>query len=283
MEPFQMQRKAGQPGLFYITSWMQQFHGLTAGFTSRQGGVSQAPFSSMNCGLHVQDVSEDVIANRQRLADALHAPFESLVFAEQVHSNEGIVITVADKGKGTESRESAIQGKDSFITNEKGIVICALFADCVPLYFYDPINQAIGLAHAGWKGTVSNIAMATISLMTNTFGSKPKDIHAIIGPSIGVCCYEVDHAVASRVLELLDEIQAPASVQETVLLTKLNGKFMLNLQELNRNLLEQAGILSPHIEVTQLCTSCSTDLFFSHRKEGGKTGRMAAWIALSDE
>lgn len=125
-----------------------------------------------------------------------------------------------------------------------------------------------------------NISMATISLMTHTFGSQPQDIRAAIGPSIGVCCYEVDDTVATRVYAVFNDMNTALDDQLAVINRKENGKYMLNLQELNRKLLVQAGILSSHIEVTQLCTSCRSNEFFSHRKEGGSTGRMVAWIGL---
>ncbi|MFD0692736.1 peptidoglycan editing factor PgeF [Paenibacillus sp. GCM10027628] len=280
MEPFVEQKKDDQPVLFTIDSWMKQYPELTAGFTSRHGGVSESPYTSMNCGLHVNDVPEHVVENRLLLAKAIGLPFESFTYAEQVHGKEVIVVSNQEKGMGRLTREGAIQAKDGFITNEKGIVLCAQFADCVPLYFYDPVNRAVGLAHAGWKGTVLKISMATISLMTHTFGSRPEHIRAAIGPSIGVCCYEVDDMVASRVYEALSDIGSSPDQAYPIIQSKENGKYMLNLQELNRILIEQAGILSSHIEVTQLCTSCSTDTFFSHRKEGGVTGRMVAWIGL---
>nr|WP_240343823.1 peptidoglycan editing factor PgeF [Paenibacillus sp. SYP-B3998] len=271
----------GQPVLFMIASWMRQFSDLTAGFTSRHGGVSESPYASLNGGLHVKDRDNHVIRNRQLLAQALGQPFEAFTYAEQVHSNEVIVIGKQEKGLGRNSREEAIQAKDAFITNEQGTVLCAQFADCVPLFFYDPVNRAVGLAHAGWKGTVLNISMATISAMTHTFGSLPEHIHAVIGPSIGACCYEVDETVAGRVREVLSDVKASTLSNKQILRGLKSGKFMLNLQELNRILIEQAGILSSHIEVTQLCTSCRTDEFFSHRKEGGVTGRMIAWIGLT--
>ncbi|TXK72408.1 peptidoglycan editing factor PgeF [Paenibacillus sp. N3.4] len=281
MEPFVKQEKEGKPILYTIANWMETYNGLTVGFTSRHGGVSKAPYSTLNCGLHVQDLSEDVVNNRELIAETIGHSFDSFTYAEQVHGKEVIVVSELEKGMGRTSRESAIQAKDAFITNEKGIVLCALFADCVPLFFYDPVKQVVGLAHAGWKGTVLNISMATISSMTHTFGSRPEDIRAAIGPSIGVCCYEVDEVVGERVKELLSVIEIPSEDGLNVLIAKENGKYMLNLQELNRKLLRQAGILSSHIEVTELCTSCSSHTFFSHRKEGGSTGRMMAWIGLS--
>jgi YfiH family protein len=284
MEPFVIQSslhsKEDQPVLLPIAPWMSLFPEITAGFSSRLGGVSQAPFSTLNLGLHVNDTQEDVVRNRERVADAVGQPFTSFTYAEQVHGKDIAIVSLNEQGMGRDSRETALQAKDGFITKENGIVLCAQFADCVPLYFYDPVQRVVALAHAGWKGTVLNISMATISLMTHTFGSQPSDIRAAIGPSIGVCCYEVDQTVASRVRLVFEETQILPKDQEAIITDKGNGKYMLNLQLLNQKLIEQAGILSSHIEVTQLCTSCRTDLFFSHRKEGGSTGRMIAWIGL---
>jgi YfiH family protein len=156
-----------------------------------------------------------------------------------------------------------------------------MYADCVPLYFFDPVRHAVGLAHAGWKGTVGGIARMAVRRMTESFGSKPEELLAAIGPSIGVCCYEVDEAVAAKVRPVLEEIGPEPEQQERVLQSgRSAGKYMLDLQTFNRLLLLEAGILSAHIELSHLCTSCNTDRFFSHRAEGGRTGRMVAWIAL---
>jgi YfiH family protein len=282
MEPFQKVKSEqdGQPVLFYIEGWMNDFPNLTAGFTSRHGGVSKKPFESFNCGLHVNDLSEHVVTNRQRLAEALEMPFDAFTYAEQVHGNEIAVIKREDQGKGRASRAEAIQSRDGFVTNEKELVLCALFADCVPLFFYDPVLEAAGLAHAGWKGTVLDVAGATIKAMNEQFGSKPEHIRAAIGPSIGICCYEVDEKVAVPVKRVLTDMNASPETLKKVLQPKENQKYMLNLQELNRKFIEKAGILSSSIEVTELCTSCRTDVFFSHRQENGATGRMAAWITI---
>jgi YfiH family protein len=282
MEPFQKvtSEQDEQPVLFYIQSWMNAFPDLTAGFTSRLGGVSEKPFASFNCGLHVNDLNEHVVTNRQRLAETLEIPFDAFTYAEQVHGNEIAVITKAEKGKGRASRVDAIQSRDGFVTNEKELVLCALFADCVPIFFYDSVLEVAGLAHAGWKGTLLNVAGATIQAMNEQFGSKPEHIRAAIGPSIGLCCYEVDQKVAEPVKRVIHDMNAAPGLLQKVLQPKMNQKYMLNLQELNRNFIEKAGILSSHIEVTELCTSCRTDVFFSHRQENGATGRMTAWIAM---
>jgi YfiH family protein len=281
LEPFVRETNEEQLKFFYIESWQKSFPKLKAGFTSRSGGISAVPFDSLNLGLHVADVGEDVVINRNRLAKAVGIPLDSWVYAEQVHGNEVEVLVGSDRGKGIHSRDSAIQAKDGFITQEKGLCIAALFADCVPLYFYDPVHQAIGLAHAGWKGSVQEIAAATLAKMQQHYDSKPHEVLAVIGPSIGICCFEVDEVVMNKVWELFGRNCLEKEDSKTLYNEKENGKYLLNLQEMNRQIMIKAGILPSHIEVTDYCTSCRTDLFFSHRKENGKTGRMVAWIGLT--
>jgi hypothetical protein len=208
-------------------------------------------------------------------------PFAANTYAEQVHGTNIVVVGAGERGAGCDSRESAIQAADGLLTAEVGVALNLMYADCVPLYFYDPVRRVVGLAHAGWKGTVGNIAREAVRRMAETFGSKPEELLAAIGPSIGVCCYEVDEAVAAKVRPVLEKIGAtPAERVQVLQNGRTTGKYMLDLQTFNRLLLMEAGILSAHIELSHLCTSCNTDRFFSHRAEGGRTGRMAAWIAL---
>ncbi|MBE1443205.1 peptidoglycan editing factor PgeF [Paenibacillus sp. OAS669] len=285
MEPFVLQKVENGCELFFIKQWMDQAIGLTAGFTSRHGGVSKKEFSSLNCGLHVMDQPEDVIVNRERLAEALNIELQDSTYAEQVHGNEVQVVTSEHAGAGTLSREEAIQSKDAFITNEPGIFLHALFADCVPLFFFDPVHRAVGLAHAGWKGTVLQIARKTVEAMERQYGTKAERVLAAIGPSIQACCYEVDDKVISQIQHTMDElniVNQQGDQAAPIYEIKENGKYNLSLQQMNRQIMIKAGILPSHIEISSLCTSCRTDLFFSHRKEGGKTGRMAAWIGLHE-
>jgi polyphenol oxidase len=272
MEPFIRHKRAAEPELYMINAWCKQFPGLTAGFTGRDGGVSEAPFNSLNLGLHVGDNPEAVIENRKRLADAVGIPFQAWTYGEQVHGCDVQQVEQADAGRGTCSREDAFQAKDAFITAEQGICLAGLFADCVPLLFVDPEHSAVGLAHAGWKGTVLRVAEHTVRAMAGRFGSRPEAIHAAIGPSIGSCCYEVDEHVISRVK------QEAGVAGDPYYAASGEGRYMLNLQEINRQIMIEAGIMPHHIEITMLCTGCTTEHFFSHRKENGTTGRMAAWI-----
>lgn len=280
MEPFVLKEATNDCRPLLLESWMAKHPKLTAGFSTRPGGVSEGPYASLNCGLHVEDDPSRVVENRRRLSAALGAPFDASVYAEQVHGKEIQVVGALQRGAGREAREDALQGKDGFVTKEPGVVLHALFADCVPLFFYDPVKQAVGLAHAGWKGTALGIAAATVETMSAAFGSRPRDLKAAIGPSIGRCCYEVDDRVMDRMEKSLRDIWV-ADAQEPLYERMDGGKAMLNLQQINRQIMIKAGILPSGIEISGLCTSCRTDLFYSHRKEGGRTGRMSAWIGLA--
>lgn len=285
MEPFILHHAENGCDYLALDRWMDQYPFLTAGFTTRRGGISKEPYHSLNCGLHVDDQSGLVVENRRRLSEAAGIPFEGCTYAEQVHGKEIQVVTKALRGAGNDSREKAIQAKDGFVTNEPGIFLHALYADCVPLYFFDPVKKAVGLAHAGWRGTALQIAKSTVETMSAAFGSKPRDMLAVIGPSIGMCCYEVDEAVVARMAHLWEDLHnkdGKRSNPDRPYDQKADGKYMLNLQEINRQIMIKAGILPSHIELSTLCTSCQTDLLFSYRKENGKTGRMAAWIGLRD-
>jgi len=163
-------------------------------------------------------------------------------------------------------------------------------ADCVPLLFYDPVTEVIGVAHAGWRGTARGIAAATVAAMGEQFGSRPADILAGLGPSIGPCCYEVsdevkEHFLGQRDFEELPteerfrRLVAEAAVFETVSLPEKES-LRLNLWETNRNQLLLAGLAPEHIELPEVCTSCAKERFFSHRAEDGRTGRFPAIIAL---
>ncbi|MBJ6363168.1 peptidoglycan editing factor PgeF [Paenibacillus sp. GCM10012307] len=280
MEPFQWKQAAKGPSLFYLSSWMEG-EALTAGFTGRDGGFSKAPWQSLNMGLHVNDDSKTVVRNRIAVTEALGWPFESWTCAEQVHGARVHIVSASERGRGRDVREDAILDADALITNEPGTLLASLYADCVPLYFYDPVHRAVGLAHAGWKGTVAQIARHTVEAMTAQYGSHPSELLAAIGPSIEDCCYEVDGPVISKVEPLLKELrEGGASMAPNALIADANGRARINLKEINRQIMIKAGILPTCIELSQMCTGCRTDLFFSHRMEQGKTGRMASWIGM---
>lgn len=293
MESFKAVQSAKGPSLFLLSSWMdknkdknhskEQDHRLTVGFTSRNGGVSKEPWSSLNVGLHVGDHQADVIRNRELVAEAIDWPFEAWTSAEQVHGNAVYHVTEADRGKGRAARDTAIADSDALMTNVPGILLASFYADCVPLYFYDPEHEAIALAHAGWKGTVLEIAAQTVQAMAAEFGTRPEALLGAIGPSIGDCCYEVDGIVIDKLQELEQSLLQDHEIStDTMMRMVENGKAMVNLKQFNRHIMIKAGILPIHIELTGWCTGCSREYFYSHRMEGGMTGRMASWIGIRE-
>lgn len=284
MEPFVQGKENLQ--LLHLETWRQEYGEITAGFTGRQGGASKEPYDSLNCAFHVGDAPEDVLGNRVALAEALNFKPEDWTCGEQTHGADIAVVREADRGRGQKDRASAFQSTDGLLTDVPGVLLTSFYADCVPLYFYDPVHRVVGLAHAGWKGTVAQIADAMVKKMEAVYNSDPHDIVAAIGPSIGDCCYEVDDYVMEHVrrleTDLKDRVEASDSAELYRASITDKSKYMLNLKEMNRRIMIKAGILPTHIECTTWCTSCNTDLFFSYRKENGKTGRMTSWIGIKE-
>jgi YfiH family protein len=224
-------------------------------------------------GLHVGDQPEHVVANRRKLAEAVNMPFSAWTCAEQVHGNQ--VCQVFAGGAGKDNLEDVIAGTDGLFTDKAGILLASFYADCVPLYFLDPASRAIGLAHAGWKGTVSRIAAEMVDALGRQFGTRPQDLLVAMGPSIGGCCYEVDERI-------LSQVQSCTGNWEAAVAPSVNERRrMLDLRRLNRMILLETGVDQKNIRSAAWCTSCRTDLFYSHRKEAGTkgtTGRMASFL-----
>jgi len=252
---------------------MLRWPNVIAGFTTKQGGFSQPPFSSFNLGLHVGDEAVVVEQNRRKLGELLTIPLEQWVCCEQTHGSRIEKVTARDAGKGTVQFETAIADTDGLYTDEAGILLTLCFADCVPLYFFAPTHGTIGLAHAGWKGTVKNIAGNMVQRFRDE-GIMPEEIIVAIGPAIGACCYVVDDRVIDAAKRMLDKENLPFDEVRA-------GQYALDLKELNRLLLIKEGI--QHIQVSNDCTSCQTDVFFSHRRDNGRTGRMMAFIGRKEE
>ena len=259
-----------------------QFKNLSAtgivkhGFSTRKGGVSTGIFSSMNLNFKRGDDSDAVMENYRRMAAALNMRVEDMVLSDQTHTTNVRVITEEDRGKGI-LRPQDYSDVDGMITNVPGIVLVTSYADCVPLYFVDPVRKAIGLSHSGWKGTVGHIGQKTVWKMHEVYGSEPKDIVAAIGPSICQSCYEVSDDVA-------EAFRANFTADEAadILLDKGNGKYQLDLWKANWYVLTDAGILPEHLSVTDLCTACHPDLLWSHRKTNGQRGGLSAFLSLID-
>lgn len=259
-----------------------QFKNLSAtgivkhGFSTRKGGVSTGIFSSMNLNFKRGDDPDAVLENYRRMAAALNMRVEDMVLSDQTHTTNVRVITEEDRGKGI-LKPQDYSDVDGMITNVPEIVLVTSYADCVPLYFVDPVRKAIGLSHSGWKGTVGHIGQKTVWKMHEVYGSEPKDIVAAIGPSICQSCYEVSDDVA-------EAFRANFTADEAadILLDKGNGKYQLDLWKANWYVLTDAGILPEHLSVTDLCTACHPDLLWSHRKTNGQRGGLSAFLSLID-
>jgi YfiH family protein len=237
---------------------------INAVFT-RQGGISPHPWASLNLGGTVGDDLERVSRNRQLALAAQDRVPVSVYDVWQVH---GINVAIADAPR---SQDVPHQQADSILTDKPGITLMMRFADCVPVLLHDPIHKVIGIAHAGWLGTVRGIARVAVEAMRVHFGSKPGDILAAIGPSIGPDHYEVGQDVVMQVRQAFG--QSAHSLLEVHA-----GAFHFNLWMANRLTLEQAGVRQ--IELANLCTACHTEDWYSHRAEHGRTGRFGAIISL---
>ncbi|MEK4789856.1 peptidoglycan editing factor PgeF [Bacillus sp. FSL K6-2971] len=248
---------------------------VLAGFTTKNGGFSLSPYQSLNTGLHVGDDASSVQLNRQVIADAIAVPLSDWVFADQTHEDRIKKVTKEQRGRGSLHYHEALPGTDGLYTSEPNIMLALCFADCVPLYFLAPQHVLIGTAHAGWKGTVKQIGAKMIDLWVNQEGAKTDQIQVVIGPSIGSCCYIVDDVVLNQVKQL-------PFLTEDVYSEISQGQYKLDLKTLNKNVLLHAGMKEENIHVSSMCTSCNDQLFFSHRRDQGKTGRMMSFVGFKE-
>ena len=278
-------KRVGKNGaeLLYISELDDAFPVKTF-FTTKNGGLSTGPYASLNMGAASGDDPDIVARNRDMAFEAAGCSIEAVAYPTQVHRSDIVCIDTdmlrsgrddrAASGKGYVSkyRTLVFPDTDATITNIPGVMLTSLHADCIPVWLYDMKNHAAGVAHAGWRGTRADIAAETLRQMTDKFGTRPEDVTAVIGPGISMCCFEVGREVYESFAEMLPESVDEFSRDDG------NGKFHMDLKGINRKLLERAG--AGRILVTDLCTCCSEDLFFSYRRDGGVTGRMCAGICL---
>lgn len=244
------------------------------GFSTRIGGVSEGCYFSMNLSFTRGDQEEAVRENFRRIADAIGVKCEDMVFSQQTHTANVRVVTEEDRGMGI-TRPLEWQDVDGLVTNVPGICLVTFYADCVPLFFLDPVKKVIGLSHSGWRGTVSKIGKETIRKMQKTYGCNPQDILAAVGPSICQDCYEVSE-------EVILQFQMHFSEKDwaSLFYKKENGKYQLDLWKANEIIFLEAGINKDHIAVTNVCTHCNSDVLYSHRTMGNNRGNLAAFLAL---
>ena len=244
------------------------------GFSTKLGGVSKGYYSSMNLSFTRGDNEGDVRENFKRMADAIGVRSEDMVFTHQTHTTNVRIVTKDDRGNGI-TRERNFFDTDGLVTNEEGVCLVTFFADCVPLYFVDPVKKVIGLSHSGWRGTVGKIGLETVRVMKDKFGCDPKDILAAVGPSICQKCYEVSEDVIIKFKENFHK-----KYWDSLFYRKDNGKYQLNLWKANEIIFLEAGITKEHMAVTNVCTHCNSDIFYSHRTTGDKRGNMCAFLEL---
>lgn len=244
------------------------------GFSTRLGGVSEGYYASMNLSFDRGDRKEAVAENFRRIGEALGVRCEDMVLSRQTHTTNVRIVTDADRGKGI-TRERDYTDVDGLVTNVPGICLVTSYADCVPLFFVDPVKKVIGLSHSGWRGTVGKIGRKTVELMHERFGSDPADILAAVGPSVCMDCYEVSSDVIEKFKEAF-----PENCWEQLFYEKPDGKYQLDLWKANELIFLESGILPEHIAVTNVCTHCNSDILYSHRAAGDKRGNLCAFLAL---
>jgi hypothetical protein len=241
--------------------------------TTRVGGVSHGPHQGLNLSYKVGDEKVRVAENRLLLGRALGVDLSNLAFVDQVHGDVVAVLTAANR-----QRDGVSLGKaDAIITQQRDIPLLIQVADCLPVLFYDPTHQAIGAAHAGWRGTVSHIAAKTLLSMGEHFGTKPEDVRALLGPAIGACCYEVGEDVRAEFTKVFPwgaEVFTPHH----------QGQWKLDLAQANARQLLEMGVKQENLVGSGLCTVGHSDLFYSHRAEAGPgkaTGRFGVLLMLN--
>lgn len=243
-------------------------------FTTRLGGASRGDCASMNLSFSRGDDRECVLENYRRICDVLGVGVESVVASAQTHTTNIRHVTAADKGKGVIYPQD-YQDIDGLITDEPGVVLATFYADCVPLYFVDPVRRAIGLAHSGWKGTVHGMGARMTEAMAAAFGSRAEDLIVAVGPSICRDCYEVSEDVAEKFKRAFPECEGKIVTQGRKV-----GKYQLDLWEANCVVLRKAGIRQENIWVTDICTCHNPDYMFSHRASHGRRGNLGAFLYI---
>ncbi len=259
--------------LLYLTSDTLESTAIAHGFTTRLGGVSPAPWDSLNLDDRRGDKPENVQENFRRVAKALGVDANWLVLSRQVHRDDVRVVTADDAGKGL-WREQDYDSADALVTDVAGLSLVVFSADCNVMLLHDPVRRVIGAAHGGWRGTAMGIAAKTVRTMAKVYGCQPENIRAAIGPAIGQCCFETDGDVPEALRQTLGG--------DAERFIDWNGKkYHIDLKGVNALWLEKAGVA--HIDICDHCTACRTDLYWSHRKVGLQRGEQAAVIALREE
>jgi len=245
---------------------------ITHCFTTRRGGVSKGEYDSLNMAFNKTDDRKNVEENYRRVADALNIDIGSMVFSNQVHQSKIRVVTEEDRGKGI-IRKSDIIGYDGLVTDSKEVTLVTFYADCVPVFLFDPEKTVISIAHSGWRGTAMKISKEALMKMKEKFLCEPQNIVAAIGPSIGKCCFEVGD-------DVYDEFKAKIDWSVEYCERK-DQKWHFDLPAIIKRTLIDEGVKEENIVLSDICTKCNKDLFFSHRGDNGKTGTMVGIMKIN--
>ncbi len=249
---------------YYTFPSLDAFPELVHGITTRHGGVSSGPYTSLNLSKGLGDDPAAVTENLARTAAAFDICRDHLVSPNQRHTANVRRVAVADWG--------IVQPNcDVLITGEPGVPLLLRYADCTPVLIYDPAHRALALIHSGWRGTVQGATRAAVAALTREFDSRPADLVAAIGPSIGPCCYEVGDEVVGAVRAAFDRA-------DDLLPARPHGRRHFDLWAANARWLAEAGV--GRVEIAGLCTACRTDEFYSHRAERGRTGHFGAVMGM---
>ena len=264
--------------LLTFAAW-EELPGIRHCFSTREGGVSEGWLSSLNLRRGLYDPDENVNENFRRIAGFFGVGPDRIVCAQQTHTSNVRIVTSADAGKGV-TRERDYTDIDGLITDIPGIVLYTSHADCVPIYFYDPVRRVIALAHSGWKGTAARIGEVTIRKMQEIYGCRPEDIYAAVGPSICADCYEVSEDVADAMRTCFSE-DGHETIPRILAKGKRSGHYQLDLWRACARILLESGIILEHLTISNVCTCENSDELFSHRATGGKRGNQGAFLMLT--
>ncbi len=259
-----MQRHTDKSLAYYTFASLADTGALVHAISTRHGGTSPAPFDTLNLSRHVGDDPINVATNIWRLHDALRLDPATTIDASQAQADRIAVV-------GSEHRGTRIKDVDALLTNTPGVPLMLRYADCVPIFLYDPVHHAIGVAHTGWRGTVMKLATKAAQVMFDTFSTRPCDLIACIAPSIGPCCYRVGD-------DVITHVRAAFNHADALLVPQANGAVHFDLWQANAHQLRMLGV--EQIEIANICTVHHTDDFYSWRAEKAKTGRFGAIIAI---
>ena len=255
----------------------EKYSWLNMGFSTRLGGVSKGYFASLNLGFNRGDARENVCENYKRVCKAMDVCYKNLVLSDQVHDTKVKYVDKTYIAGG--NIEKKLTGIDGMVTDVPGIILATSYADCVPLFFADPVKHVIGSSHSGWRGTAGFIGSKTVQKMESQFGSRRDDIICVIGPAICQDCYEVS-------IDVIDQFKKvyPENTWDDIFYCKDSEekKYQLDLWAANYHQLLLAGMKKENIHVSGLCTCCGSMVLFSHRASDGKRGNLNGFIMIQE-